>query len=109
MTDAERKKLGAHYDFCYKGIKVDAYRILKLYGVTDPAQQHAIKKLLRAGRSMKTLRQDIQEVILSLQRWLEMLDEDEMEVGEGLQVGGDGVQSSETRAIVPEIDEIYRA
>lgn len=65
-----------HYQFTYKGIKLDPYRILKIYGISDPAQQHAIKKLLRAGESVKPLKEDIKEVILSLTRWLEMLEED---------------------------------
>ena len=65
-----------HYQFTYKGIKLDPYRILKVYGISDPAQQHAIKKLLRAGESVKSLKEDIKEVIVSLTRWLEMLEED---------------------------------
>ena len=66
-----------HYKYSYKGIKLDPYRILKIYKITCPAQQHAIKKLLRAGNSVKDLKQDIQEVIDTLQRKLEMLEEDE--------------------------------
>jgi len=65
-----------HYKYSYKGIKLDPYRILQVYGITCPAQQHAIKKLLRAGNSVKDLEQDIQEVIDTLQRKLEMLKED---------------------------------
>ena len=65
-----------HYQFTYKGIKLDPYRILKVYGISDPAQQHAIKKLLRAGESVKPLKEDIKEVIVSLTRWLEILEED---------------------------------
>ena len=66
-----------HYQFTYKGIKLDPYRILKVYGISDPAQQHAIKKLLRAGESVKPLKEDIKEVILSLTRWLEMLEDED--------------------------------
>lgn len=66
-----------HYNYSYKGINLDPYRILSVYGITCPAQQHAIKKLLRAGNSVKELKQDIQEVIDALQRKLEMLKEDE--------------------------------
>ena len=65
-----------HYKYSYKGIKLDPYRILSVYGVTCPAMQHAIKKLLRAGNSVKDLEQDIQEVIDTLKRKLEMLKED---------------------------------
>jgi hypothetical protein len=68
-----------HYKFSFKGVKLDPYRIMKVYGITDPAQQHAVKKLLRAGRSIKSLVRDIDEVILSLNRWKEMIHEDEEE------------------------------
>ena len=57
--------------------KLDIYRILKLYEVNDPCLQHAIKKLLCAGkRGLKPQTQDINEAILSLQRLLEMQGED---------------------------------
>lgn len=71
------KQPDAHYKQTFKGIKLDPYRVLDVYGITHPAQQHAIKKLLRAGKSVKTQRQDVEEVILSLQRWLQMMAEDE--------------------------------
>jgi hypothetical protein len=70
-----------HYDYSYRGGKIDPYRILKIYGITEPAQQHAIKKLLRAGRSVKPLIQDLDEVIESLQRWREMICEDAKAAG----------------------------
>lgn len=57
--------------------KLDIYRILSLYNVTDPCLQHAIKKLLCAGkRGVKNQTQDINEAILSLKRLLEMQGED---------------------------------
>jgi|GEM_PF-2130889 len=65
-----------HYAFSYKGIRIDPYRIMDLYKITHPAHQHAIKKLLRAGESTKSLRQDVEETIDTLQRWLRMMDED---------------------------------
>jgi lipid II:glycine glycyltransferase (peptidoglycan interpeptide bridge formation enzyme) len=65
------------YTITYKGMLIDPYRILHQYGITHPAQQHAIKKLLRAGRSHKQLHKDIQETIQTLERWLEMLNQDE--------------------------------
>lgn len=68
---------GTHYKFSYKGIKLDPYRIMQVYNITNPAQQHAIKKLLRAGQSVKSLSQDIDEVIVTLNRWKEMLREDD--------------------------------
>ena len=57
---------------------VDVYRVLALFGVTDPCLQHAIKKLLVAGgRGPKDVKKDIGEAIATLQRWREMREEDE--------------------------------
>ena len=58
--------------------KLDIYRILKLYEVSDPCLQHAIKKLLCAGKrgGAKNFLQDVNEAILSLKRLLEMQGED---------------------------------
>ncbi len=67
----------SHYRFMFQGSKIDPYRIFTIYGITHPAQQHAIKKLLRAGQSHKGLAQDIGEVIQALNRWLEMISESE--------------------------------
>lgn len=56
---------------------IDVYRVLALFGVTDPCVQHAIKKLLCAGRrGAKSEGKDIQEAIDTLQRRLEMHAED---------------------------------
>lgn len=66
-----------YYKYYYKGIKLDPYRIITIYDIKCPAQQHAIKKLLRAGNSIKDLKQDIREVIDTLERKLEMMEEDE--------------------------------
>lgn len=58
---------------------VDVYRVLKLFNVTDPCLQHAIKKLLVAGGrgAGKNIDKDISEAKDSLVRWEEMRDEDE--------------------------------
>jgi len=59
---------------------VDVYRVLKLFGVTDPCIAHAAKKLLVAGgRGAKNTHQDIQEAIDTLERWKAMQSEDESE------------------------------
>jgi DNA-binding MarR family transcriptional regulator len=65
-----------HYDFMFQGVKLDPYRIFDIYKVTHPALQHAAKKILRAGRSIKSLDQDIDEAIASLQRFKEMRNEE---------------------------------
>ena len=57
---------------------IDVYRVLDLFGVTNPCIQHAIKKLLCGGqRGAKDENQDVQEAISSLLRYLEMQTEDE--------------------------------
>ena len=56
---------------------IDVYRVLDLWGVTNPAIQHAIKKLLNAGqRGAKTYEQDIREAYDSIARALQMIAED---------------------------------
>jgi hypothetical protein len=57
---------------------VDVYRILKIFNVTDPCIQHAIKKLLVAGGrgAGKDINKDIQEAIDSLVRYQEIVKED---------------------------------
>ena len=58
---------------------VDVYRVLELFGVTDPCLQHAIKKLLVAGgRGAKTAPKDIAETIVTLTRWQQMRQEEEI-------------------------------
>ncbi len=57
---------------------IDIYRVLQLYKVTDPCQQHAAKKVLLAGgRGGKDYLKDIQEAIDTLERLKVMLKEDE--------------------------------
>jgi hypothetical protein len=72
--------MAEYYNYTYKGTKIDVYRILKIYNITEPAQQHAIKKLLRAGKSIKSIEKEIDEVIESLNRWKEMIQEENKEI-----------------------------
>ena len=53
--------------------KIDIYRILTMYEVTDPCIQHSIKKLLVAGkRGAKDEYKDVTEAIDTLSRWQDM-------------------------------------
>jgi len=62
--------------------RIDVYRVLRLFGVTDLCLQHAAKKLLCAGaRGGKSITVDVDEAIASLQRWREMQREDEKKEG----------------------------
>ena len=57
---------------------IDVYRVIDLFNVSNPCIQHAVKKLLCSGqRGVKDTRQDVQEAITSLVRYLEMQTEDE--------------------------------
>ncbi len=57
---------------------VDVYRVLQLFEVTDPALQHAVKKLLCAGaRGAKDKAQDVAEAIATLRRWQQMRSEEQ--------------------------------
>ena len=72
----ERKHAHYHKSVAHLG-SVDVYRVLDLFGVTDQALGHAIKKLLVAGnRGVKNMDKDVQEAIDTLQRWQEMQAED---------------------------------
>ncbi len=85
MNDAiNPKHYTAHqnHDHYFKDVSnlkhIDVYRVLILFGVTNPCLQHAIKKLLCAGqRGIKDQKQDVQEAIASLLRYLEMQTEDD--------------------------------
>lgn len=58
--------------------KIDVYRVIDLFDVQGEPVRHAVKKLLCAGdRGHKDRRTDIQQAIDSLNRQLEMMDEDE--------------------------------
>lgn len=77
QTSAVRKH--SHY---FKDVStldtIDVYRVLKLFNVTDPCLQHAVKKLLVAGGrgAGKDISQDVQEAIDTLERWKAMRAED---------------------------------
>jgi hypothetical protein len=61
------------YHVQIKGQWVDVYDILTAYSVTNPADAHAIKKMLcPAQRGAKDGIQDRQEAIVSLQRAIEL-------------------------------------
>lgn len=56
-----------------KGITLDVYDVLQAFTVTNPATQHAIKKLLCAGlRGHKDKMQDLTEALKSIERAIEL-------------------------------------
>ena len=57
---------------------LDVYRVINIFGVSDPCIQHALKKLLCSGvRGHKDQSKDIQDVIDTLARWKQMREEDD--------------------------------
>ena len=59
-------------------IDVDVYDVLRAFSVTDPAIQHAIKKLLCTGvRGHKDSKQDLEEAIQSIERALDVVKVEE--------------------------------
>lgn len=79
FPNAKQERKHSHY---YKDVThletIDVYRVLKLFNVTDPCLQHAVKKLLVAGGrgAGKDINRDIQEAIDTLKRFQEMDEED---------------------------------
>lgn len=70
----------SHYFKDVSSLKsVDVYRVLDLFGVTHPCAQHAIKKLLMAGQrgGGKDLERDVREAGDTINRWLQMIAEDD--------------------------------
>lgn len=61
------------YSRVCKGVTIDVYDVLKAFEVTDPALQHLVKKALCAGlRGHKTMQQDLEEVLESAKRAVEL-------------------------------------
>ncbi len=68
------KKDVRHLDY------IDVYRIIELYELHDPCFQHALKKILVPGaRGHKDLAKDINDIIDTMRRKLEMIAENEKE------------------------------
>lgn len=57
--------------------EIDLYRVFLIFGISNPAIQHAIKKLAFAGqRGGKDYEQDIREAIAAAERAIELRNED---------------------------------
>lgn len=77
MEDELNQQKHNHYFKDCPYDKVDVYRILDIFDVTDPCLQHLVKKGLCAGkRGHKDFRKDLQDIIDTAQRRIDMLDED---------------------------------
>lgn len=81
-TEGDQLESGGKHNHYYKDVRgletVDVYRVLDLFQVTNPCLQHVAKKALCAGmRGYKDFRRDLEDMQDSVERALEMLDEDE--------------------------------
>lgn len=78
MYTPENAKKYNHYFVRVPWSHIDIYRLLELFKVTDNAIGHSVKKLLVPGlRGNKPTKQDIIEARDTLNRRIEMWDEDE--------------------------------
>ena len=78
---ADQSKYGHYFKDVSHLKKIDVYRVIDLWQITDPALQHALKKVLAAGkRGAKNQAQDVDEAIDSLVRWKEMQAENELAI-----------------------------
>lgn len=69
---AETKKPNKYQRECKKSV-IDVYDVLEMFEVTNPASQHAIKKLLMPGkRGAKDTVQDLKEARDSIVRAIEL-------------------------------------
>lgn len=80
-TSTEQAPVARQFGHYFKDVRhlhgLDVYRVLSLFEVTDPALQHAVKKLLCTGkRGAKDQETDLKEAIASVERALEMRKED---------------------------------
>jgi hypothetical protein len=73
----EAAKVYNHYYKPCPYSHIDVYRVIDLFEITHPALQHALKKIMVAGgRGAKNINKDVEEAIVSLNRFLEMKNEE---------------------------------
>ena len=73
MSTNVQPKYGHYFKDVSHLKKIDVYRVIDLWQITDPALQHALKKVLAAGkRGAKNQMQDVAEAIDSLVRFQDM-------------------------------------
>jgi len=64
------------YTRTVKGVEIDVYDVLAAWEVSNPAIQHAIKKLLQPGqRGNKSEIQDLKEALMSIERGIELVEQ----------------------------------
>ena len=66
----------SHYQHQYKGIKLDPYRIAKIYNMQGGPREQIMKKCLRFTDKDQTERQVLGEIKKAVIRWEQILEED---------------------------------
>ena len=73
IWDLREGKMNKYMREIRSGVWVDVYDVLSAFEVTDPAVQHAVKKLLAAGqRGIKSALDDYCEAMQSISRAIEI-------------------------------------
>ena len=75
VEPTNEKDLGSHYRHEFQGHKIDVYRVLQIFRVTDPVAQHIVKKLLRGSKKGHTMDFVWNEVKQAVERKFEMMEE----------------------------------
>jgi hypothetical protein len=66
----------SNYSIVVKGVEMDCYTLIQALNITNPAQQHAFKKIAFAGeRGHKDYKKDLSEAAWSCQRAIELEEE----------------------------------
>lgn len=73
----KKKSVDGHYKHSFKGIKLDPYRICRVYNIGGGPREHMLKKLLRGSEKGHTEEDLIAELESSLNRWKAMLKEEQ--------------------------------
>ena len=67
-----------HYSREYRGIKLDPYRVARVYKMQGGPREQIMKKCLRFTDKGQTEREVLNEIKSAMARWEQMLDEDGM-------------------------------
>jgi len=73
---ASENQTQSRYEWTFRGVNFDFYRLCKIIGIDSHPQAHALKKVIGAGQSVQPIEQDIDEAIDCLLRWKEIIKED---------------------------------
>lgn len=64
------------YNIVFNGYRLDPYRIIEIFQITDPVVQQIVKKALRFGLKHKHQEQDMEDIRTSAVRWQQMRQEE---------------------------------